>query len=238
MVSSIGLIECDSYKEKDVSEAIRMITTPFGDENKGKIKDKSIAIYFDFPAPDVSVMQEVIKYLKKEGASKIIAGTSVFSGREDFSELKELFKETEVEFIDFRYDKYEKLTVPLMKEKTPEHFRGYGLISPVQYTQQKQFEKIGIKGRRLLKYSFLPISLTSADYVVPVLKLKVSPVTGLGGVVESILNIVPTVTRNQILINKLKYQLERSLLEAYALIKERILFAVVDGINADISNNE
>ena len=238
MASSIGLIRCNSYDEKDVKDAIKAITTPFSEENKGKIAGKKIAVYFDFPAPDVQIVREVINYLKKEGASKITVGTSLFTGQEDLARFKALFNEMGVEFVNFRESQYEKLVVPLMKEKTPEHFRGYGLISPVQYSREKQYDKMGIKGKRILKYSFLPIILTDSDYIVPVLKLKVSPVTGLGGVVSSVLNTVPTMTRNQILINKLKYQLERSLLEAYALIKDRILFGVIDGVYSDISEDE
>ncbi len=237
MNSSVGIIRCTTYDENDVKKAIETITKPFNEKNKQKIKGKKVAIYFDFPLPNISIVKETINYLEEAGASKIIAGTSIFN-KELPQEMKNLLKEENIDFIDFRNDQYEKLAVPLTKEKMPEHFRGYAFISPIQYSREKQIEKMGIKGSRILKHSFLPLSLTNADYIIPIIKMKVSPVSQLGGIVSSMLSLAPTITRNQILVNKLKRKFEKSILEIYSLVKDRILFGIVDGIYADITDND
>ena len=238
MNSSVGLLRCNSYDEKDVNETVKAITRPFKEENKDVLKGKSVVIYFDFPAPNAKVVKATIDFLRESGVSKITAGAFLFTKNEEFNELKTVFNEAGIEFIDFSKGQFEKLTTPLIKEKMPEHFRGYALLSPVQYTREKQYDKMGVKGKRMLKYSFLPVALTDSDYIVPILKLKTSPVTGLGGVVSSVFGLIPTITRNRILVSKVNYQMERALLEAYALLKDRILFVLIDGIRADISDDE
>ncbi len=232
-MSSVGIIECGSYDPEKLRESIRVITSPF---DKSKIEGKNIAIYFDFPAPHHLFLKEVIRYLKNAGASKITAGASILCDPLP-REISEMLKEEGVEFIDFRKDRYEKLAVPLHGEKMPEHFRGYAVLSPVQYSRERQLEKMSVKGKRILKHSFVPIMLTEADYIVPVIKLKASPVTRIGGVVASVLSLVPTLTRNEIFVNKLKHQMEQAIVEAYGLIKDRILFAFVDAVEASLTGD-
>ncbi len=233
-MSSVGILECKSYEPEEVKEAIRVITAPF---DKSKLKGKKVALYFDFPTPHTIFLREVIRYLKNAGASEVVAGASVISQSVP-KDMLEMFEEENIKFVDFRKDKYEKLTVPLHGEKMPNHFRGYALLSPVQYSRERQLEKMNVKGKRILKHSFIPVTLTEADYIVPVVKLKVSPVTVIGGVVSSVLSIVPTLTRNEIFVNKLKYQMEQAIVEVYGLIQERMIFGFVDAIEGDLTGDE
>ncbi|MCD6427541.1 MAG: DUF362 domain-containing protein [Caldisericaceae bacterium] len=233
-MSSVGILECKSYDPEEVKEAIRVITSPF---DKKKIEGKKIALYFDFPAPNPVFLREVIRFLKGAGVSEIVAGTSVISAPVP-GEITDMLEWEGVKFVDFREDKYEKLTVPLHGERMPDHFRGYALLSPVQYSRELQLGKMNVKGKRILKHSFLPLTLTEADCIVPVVKLKVSPVTVIGGVVSSVLSIVPTLTRNEIFINKLKYQMEQAIVEVYGLIQERMVFGFVDAVEADLTGDK
>ncbi len=233
-MSSVGILECKSYDPEEVKEAIRVITSPF---KKEKLKGKKIALYFDFPTPNHIFLREVIHYLKSAGVSQITAGASIFSEPLP-EEIKNMLDKEDVEFIDFRNDRYEKLTVPLHGEKMPDHFKGYALLSPVQYSRERQLEKMNVKGKRILKYSFIPVTLTEADFIVPVVKLKVSPVTALGGIVASVLSVVPTLTRNEIFVNKLKYQMEQAIVEVYGLIQERMIFGFVDAVEADLTGDK
>jgi len=237
-MSSVGIIECKSYNEAEVKEAFRIISTPFAEEKAQNLKDKSVVIYFDFPLPHLTVLKEVIEFLKKSGVKKITAGTSIFAHPLP-EEYKNLFAKYGIQFVDFRKDKYVKLTVPLHTEKMPDHFRGFGLLSPVQYSKEKQIEKMGIKGKRTLKNAFIPITIVDSDYVIPVVKLKVSPVSTLGGIVNATLSLVPTMTRNEILVRKLKFgEFENALVEAYALIKDRIAFGVVDAVQGELTGDK
>lgn len=233
-MNSVGIIRCNSYDEKEVVEAFNRASAPF---DRKKIKGKKVAVYFDFPSPDTAILKEVIDFLKENGAKDIKVGASLFTTGLP-KNIDNLLKKENVQFVDFRNSSYERLDVPRRDAKAPDHFKGYAFLSPVSYAEQRQINKLGVKAKRILKYSFLPTTLTDADYIVPVIKMKDSPVTKIGGAIASTLSLVPTVTRNQVFINKFKFQFWDTLLEIYSPIKDKILFGVIDGVNAIISNDE
>lgn len=233
-MSSVGVIRCNSYDEKEVKGAFNNASAPF---DKEKIKGKKIAVYFDFPPPDVTVLKEVISFLKENGARDIKVGASLFIDSLP-ENIDNMLKKENVQFVDFRNSSYEKLDVLRRNAKVPDHFKGYAFLSPIEYAEQQQINKLGIKAKRILKYSFLPTTLTEADYIVPVIKMKDSPITRIGGAIASILSLVPTMTRNQVFINKFRFQFWDALLEIYSLMKDKILFGVIDGVDSIISNNE
>jgi hypothetical protein len=233
-MSKLGIKRCNSYKNQEVSDAFNATAAEF---DKEKIKGKKIAVYFDFPAPDVAILKETIHFLKTNGASEIAVGASIFTDKLP-EEIANFLKEENIQFVDFRKNSYERLDVRRIEEKNPEHFRGFALLSPIQYSNEKQIARMGVRGKRIIKYAFMPTTLTEADYIVPVIKMKDSPTTKIGGVVASTLTLVPTMTRNQVLLNKLIFQFWKALLEMYSLINDNILFGVVDGVDAVISNSE
>jgi len=233
-MSTLGIKRCNSYKNQEVSDAFNAAAASF---DKEKIKGKKIAIYFDFPTPNATILKETIHFLKINEASEITVGASIFVDKLP-EEIVNLLKEENIQFVDFRKNSYERLDVQRMEEKSVEHFRGFAMLSPIQYSNEQQIAKMGISGKRIIKYAFIPTTLTEADYIVPVIKMKDSPTTKIGGIVASTLTLMPTMTRNQVLLRKLTFQFWKALLEIYSLIKDNVLFGVVDGVDAVISNSE
>ncbi len=233
-MSSVGIKKCESYRIEDVKNAFKELFTGL---DKDKIKDKKILIFFDYPFPNYVILDYVINFLKEEGASKISVGTSLFIEPIPH-ELMNTFSENNVEFTDFRQSQYERLDVPYRKNKRPEHFRGFAVMSPVQYAEEKSLEKIEQTNVRTMKNVLLPVSLTDSDFVVPIIKMKDSPIFKIGGFVNSMLYLVPTITRGEIFVNMLEAKHIESVLEIFNIFSERTLFGIVDGIEGDLSQKE
>ena len=233
-MSMVGIKKCESYSKNIINKAFKELFIDFDIE---KIKDKRILIFFDFPPPNEEIFNKTIKFLKDNGAKKIFTGTSIFVKSLPES-LQKLFKDEKVEFIDFRKENYEKIDVPLRKLPNPKHFRGFAILSPVQYATEKTMEKMETGSVRTLKNIFLPISITDNDYIVAITKMKDSPLVKLGGFVNSMMYLITTKTRAEVLVNAMRNKHYESLLEIFSLIKNKVLFGIVDGVEAYISDNE
>jgi uncharacterized protein (DUF362 family)/ferredoxin len=233
-MSTVGIKKCKSYSEGDIKESFNELIAGF---DKEKIYGKKIIIFFDFPQPDIEILKRVIEFLKENGATKISAGTSIFI--KDLPEsIQTLFKNEKIEFIDFRKDNYEKTDVSLRKTPNLEHFRGFAILSPVQYATEKAITKMETPSIRTLKSVFLPASFSENDYVVAITKMKDSPLAKLGGFVNSMTSLITTKTRAEIFVNAMQNKQHESLLEIFSLMKNKVLFGVVDGVKASISNNK
>lgn len=233
-MSVVGIKRCDTYLKKNIDEAFEELTEGFEIE---KINNKNILIFFDFPFPNEKIIKKTIDFLKKNGAKSITAGTSLFVNGIDVS-IKKLLTKEKVNFIDFRKDNYEEINMPLRKIPHADHFRGFGMLSPVQFTTEKKMEKIKTGGIRTLNNVFLPASLSDNDYIVAITKMKDSPLLKLGGFISSMMYLITTKTRSEIFVNAMRNKHHESLLEIFSLIKDRVLFGVVDGIKGYLSDRE
>jgi uncharacterized protein (DUF362 family) len=233
-MSTVGIKKCKNYSDDDIKEPFNELIKGF---DKGKIEGKKIIIFFDFPPPETILLKIVIEFLKENRAKKISVGTSIFVNNLPEPILK-LLKKEEIEFIDFRKDNYEKIEVPLRKTLSPEHFRGFAVLSPVQYATEKATEKMEKPSIRTLKNVFLPASFSDNDYIVALTKMKDSPLEKLGGFMHSMTSIITTKTRAEVFVNAMQNKQHESLLEIFSLMRDKVLFGIVDGIKAFISTDE
>ncbi|MGC8757713.1 MAG: DUF362 domain-containing protein [Caldisericaceae bacterium] len=233
MNSKVYLKKCETYDEEQLNNALNEITLDF---DKTKIKDKRILLFFDEPAPDERILKAIIKLLRENGCAEVIAGTSIFVNSTP-EKLKTILKETGVDFIDFRESQYERLDVPFRKEKSAEHSLGFAVLSPIQYATDKATANIAPARIRILKNALLPVAFTDSDYIVPVLKMKDSPTFKIGGFVNSMLYLVPTITRGEIFMNLHRHKGVESILDIFNTVREKVLFGILDGIEASISND-
>jgi uncharacterized protein (DUF362 family)/Pyruvate/2-oxoacid:ferredoxin oxidoreductase delta subunit len=234
MNSIVILKKCESYEADELNKVFVDLISGF---DKSKINDKKILIFFDEPTPEPRIVDLFIKFLKENGSNKITAGTSVFASSVP-NELLEVFVRNDVEFIDFRYGSYERIDIPFRKVKTPERSLGFAVLSPVQYASEKAINKMDDSKIRTMKNVLLPFAFTECDYVVPIIKMKDSPIFKIGGFVNSMLYLIPTITRGEVFMNMLKGKDVEAILEIFNMVRSKTLFGVVDGIHASISESE
>jgi|GEM_PF-1017781 len=234
MNSKVFLKRCDTYEPSNLKNCFEQL---FIDFDKTKVKGKKILIFFDEPTPHEQVLDLAIKFLIDAGVSKITAGTSVFIHNIP-DDILGMFRKNGVEFIDFRFDNFERLEVPFRKEKTPERSLGFAVLSPVQYASEKAANKMDCPNIRTLKNVLVPTAFTESDYIVPVLKMKDSPVFKIGGNVNSMLYFIPTITRSEVFVNFLKGHDTESVLEIFNIARNKALFGILDGIKTSISYDE
>jgi ferredoxin-like protein FixX len=233
-MSLVGIKKCSTYGENEIAESLNDLLVGF---DKEKIRNKKILIFFDFPLPDISIVKGAVGVLRECGADSITAGTTLFS-EELPKDYKGFFSSEKIEFIDFKHNNYEQIDIPYRKDKMPEHFRGFAILSPVQYGQEKAIEKMSSMKIRVLRKIFLPVAFTDADYILPIVKMKDSPVLKIGGFVNSMFSLLPTLTRSEIFLYLLSYKMHDAILEAFSLVKEKVLFGLVDGVKANLSDSE
>ncbi|BAL80993.1 DUF362 domain-containing protein [Caldisericum exile] len=203
--------------------------------NFDEIKDKNILVFFDFPTPDNLVIYELKNFLKEKGVAKVEFGTSILTHKQ--RELISNLLENGITVHDFRNEPYEEFAVDL-KSKKNEHYFGYKMLSPAQYQAEKAFENSDIFKVRTLKKVYIPEAIANSDYIIPIIKIKDSPVGKIGGFINSLLYIVPTNIRSEILLKNLSMKFADSLLDVYGVIKKSVLFGLVDAVNGDLTHTE
>ncbi len=232
-MSIVAIKKCKTYEKEALKKPFEEL---FSVIDSKEIKDKRILLFFDFPLADTNIFELTIDFLKASEAKEIIGGTSIIVAPVS-KDLKELFKNEDIKFIDFRNDYYEKVEVPFRKITPTEHFKGFQFISPIQYQTEKTMERMDSSKTRLLKNVFLPVALTDSDSVVIVTKMKDSPIFRVGGFINSLLYLTATKTRDEIMIHLLDKKLADSILELFSIIREKVLFGVVDGIVSNVSED-
>jgi len=80
--------------------------------------------------------------------------------------------------------------------------------------------------------------LEDSDYIIPVLKLKDSPISKIGGFVNALLYIIPTNLRSEIFLKLLNQKFNDALLDIFGAVKNNVIFGLVDGIEADLTTHE
>lgn len=231
-MSIVRIVDQVSYDEDLLKEKL---TEVLDWVNLKEVQDKKILIFFDYSTPNLLILKTLFSLLKSNGAKSIEFGTSVMTKMQ-----KNLISEIEKQgFIlhDFRNEPYEEFGVDL-KSKKSQHFFGYQVLSPSQYQTEKAFENSDIFKVRTLKKIFIPESIASSDYIIPVIKLKDSPINKIGGFINSLLYMVPTNVRSEIFLKALSLKFTDALLDVYGVIKNSILFGLVDGIVGDLTKTD
>jgi len=230
-MSLVKIVGVDNYNKDILKEGLNEVLEWVNIEH---IKDKKICATFDFPQPEFNLIESIKEYLIGNGAESVEFGSAIFF-KEDAYKIKNEFEKRGLIFHNFREEPYEEFEVDLKTKKT-QHFLGYQILSPGQYQAEKAFENSDFFKVRTLKKVFIPVTLSSSDYTVFITKLKDSPVSKIGGFINSLLYIVPTNIRSEIFLKGLSFKFEDALLDVYGVIKNSVLFGVVDGIQANLTN--
>lgn len=231
-MSLVRIVEQKDYNEFSLKDKLLEVLDWV---DFSELEDKKILIFFDNPIPNFSLLKELKEILTKKGADKVEFGTSLILNTQ--SELIPLFKENDLVLHNFRDEPYEEITVDL-KSKKSQHYFGYQILSPAQYQTEKAFENSDIFKVRTLKKVFVPESIASSDLMVFVTKIKDSPVNKIGGFINSLLYVVPTNLRSEILLKILSYKFADALLDVYGVLRKSILFGLVDAIEGNLTNDE
>ncbi len=232
-MSRVGLRKCETYSKTENRLALLELLQGF---DKEKLKDASVLVIFDFPSPDISLLEVLFQFLKEAGTRKISIGTTLFAEKLP-ENLEKLIKTEGIEFVDFKDKPYEKMDMPFRKEKMKEHYRGFAILSPGQYAQEKAMDKMDAMKTRVLKNAYIPVSIMDSDYILPVIKMKDSPINKIGGFANLMLKVVPTLTRTEMMLKLIEGKFYESIIETLGLIKDKVVFGLIDGVDAEISNN-
>ena len=231
-MSTVRIVEQKDYELDTLKEKLLEVLDW---ENFDEIKDKKILVFFDNTLPNINLLKALNNILIEKGAKTVEFGTSIILPNQN--ELWPLFEAQGLKFHDFRNEPYEEFEVDLKAKKT-QHFLGYQILSPGQYQMEKSFEKSDAFKVRTLKKVFIPETFAESDYIVPVVKLKDSPVSKIGGFLNSLLYLVPTNLRSEIFLKILSAKFGDALLDVYGVIKNSILFGVVDAVEGELTNSE
>ena len=232
-MSLVKIVEAEDYSDENLQSSLKNL---FEVINLEDIKDKKITIFFDFPIPDMRLMLDVYSFLIENGAKEVSFGASLLL-KDEGIEFVEECKKRNITFHNFREEPYEEFDVDLKSVKQS-HYFGYQILSPGQYQQEKAFEKTGFFKVRTLKKIYVPLAFSSVDYIIPIIKLKDSPISKIGGFINALLYIVPTNIRGEIFLQSLSLKFADALLDVFGVIKNNVLLGIVDGIKADLTNDE
>jgi NAD-dependent dihydropyrimidine dehydrogenase PreA subunit len=232
-MSLVKIVEVEDYSKENINNGLKDL---FEVINLEDIKDKNITVFFDFPMPDMGLMFNIYSFLVENGAKEVSFGTSLMLKEEGLEFIEEC-KKRNIKFHNFREEPYEEFDVDLKAVKHS-HYLGYQILSPGQYQQEKAFEQTDFFKVRTLKKVYVPLALSSADYIVPIIKLKDSPVSKIGGFMNSLLYIVPTNIRSEIFLKVFSLKFADALLDVFGVIKNTVLLGIVDGIQADLTKDE
>ena len=79
----------------------------------------------------------------------------------------------------------------------------------------------------MLSKHYLPTSFFDFDFLIPITIFDKSEIFNIHGNISSLFWFLPTYTRNEILVKSDKSLMAKSLLELFALIKDKILFSII-----------
>lgn len=233
IMSKVGIKRSESY---DIDKNLKELTELSEAFDLDRVKDRDLLLVFDFPPPDASLLTALIRLFKDKQAATITAGTTLFGSKPPL-EISSAFHRENVNLVDFRFAQYEKMDIPFRKERFKERYRGYSILSPGQYAQEKAVDKMEAIKTRAIKNAYLPVSFADADFLIPVVKMKDSPVSKIGGFANLLLKVVPTITRTEILMHLLDRKFPDALIDVLSIVKEKVIFGLVDGVEAIVSDD-
>jgi NAD-dependent dihydropyrimidine dehydrogenase PreA subunit len=79
----------------------------------------------------------------------------------------------------------------------------------------------------LLSKHYIPQTFKDADFIIPITLFDKSAVFGIHGILASLFNVLPSYSKNEILIKDNKNIAAKALMEIYSRFKEKILFSVI-----------
>ncbi|MEF3244745.1 MAG: DUF362 domain-containing protein [Caldisericaceae bacterium] len=232
-MSLVKVVEVNSYKKEIIENGLLELLN-FTDLKTLKIN--TVSVVFDFPPPDASVLLALNNILKDNGVNKVIFGASNFNS-DAFQEIYKKLLDHGIELHNFRDEPYIEFEIGNITKQN-DHIRGYPLLYPEKAKEEKVLSRVNLGKPRTFKKVLLPYNIAESDYVIPVIKLKDSPISKIGGFVNALLYFIPTNLRSNVFIKALSGQFEDSLLDIFSAFKSKVLFGIVDGIQGELTGSE
>lgn len=232
-MSLVKVVEVNSY-EKEIIKNNLLELLNFTDLKA--LEKTKVSIVFDFPPPDESVLFALNDLLLDNGVSSVIFGSSNLN-EDYYQEVYKKLLDHGIELHNFRDEPYIEIEVGNITKKS-DHIRGYPLLYPEKAREEKVLSRANLGKPKTLKKVLLPYNIEESDYVIPVIKLKDSPISKIGGFVNALLYFIPTNLRSNVFIKALSGQFEDSMLDIFSAFKTKVLFGIVDGILGDLTKDD